>query len=149
MCTVKLAACIFISLLCALGGLFAKPDAWYLALIKPVGTPPNIVFGPVWTTLYILIGISAWICLNKGIPRRVWGLYAAHWIFNTAWTPLFFGLHRLDISLLDILLLDAVVLTLVIQLWKYSRTSAYLLLPYMTWICYASYLNASFWFLNR
>ncbi len=135
-------------MLCALGGLSAKPDVWYLFLTKPVGTPPNWVFGPVWTTLYILIGISAYLCLKKGIPRWIWCLFAAHWVLNTAWTPLFFGMHRLDLSLIDIVVLDIVVLTLISQLWSHSRTSAYLLLPYMTWLGYATYLNASFWQLN-
>ena len=122
-------------------------DAWYQALTKPPGTPPPWVFGPVWTVLYLLMGVA----LGRLISRKVWH---AVWVFliqftlNLIWTPVFFGAHRVDAALAVIGALWFGLVSTILLARTFDRTSAGLLLPYFVWVSYATYLNAGFLWLN-
>lgn len=121
---------------------------WYLSLARPLGTPPNWLFGPVWTVLYVLIGIAAWLAWRRPWHRRALLLWGWQLLANALWAPLFFGLHLVGVALADVvvLLLLAALTTLAFD--RLSHSAAVLMLPYLVWTCYATYLNAGFWWLN-
>jgi len=146
-----LAGCILLSLAGATAGLLWRVDAWYMNLQRPSFAPPNWLFGPVWTTLYVLIGVSLWRVLRRGALRRdpvAGGLFAAHWILNFLWRYFFFGIHRPDLALLEIVVLDVVILLLARRFHRHDRAAAWLLLPYGLWVSFAAVLNLGFWWLN-
>jgi tryptophan-rich sensory protein len=126
---------------------------WYQHLVKPPGTPPNWLFGPVWGVLYAMIGLSFAIVWHGGFGgadgRRALLLFVIQAILNLAWTPTFFGLHQMLVALVVILLLWAAILATIVAFAKRSKIAAYLLVPYLLWVSYASYLNAGYWWLNR
>lgn len=127
-------------------------NAWYQALQQPPLTPPNEVFGPVWTVLYGMIAVSIVLFLRK--VRREWGygvygVIGVHILSNVAWTGLFFGLRSPGLALMDILLLDVTLVWMVRVFWKAHRVASILLWPYLAWVLFATYLNAAFWVLNR
>ena len=126
---------------------------WYEALRQPPGTPPNWVFAPVWTVLYLTLGVSAWLVWRRveiGAHRkraalRVWGW---HLLLNSIWPSAFFGLHSPGLGMTAIvLLLGGAALTLRAFL-PLERRAAWLMVPYLGWVCYACYLNAGFLLLN-
>ena len=125
---------------------------WYSNLNRPPLTPPNWVFGPVWTVLYIMIALSLILYVKQTRQNPVYWAYAAiilHLITNFAWTWIFFGLQRPGWALLDILLLDITLALLIVHFWQGVRPSSVLLWPYLVWVLFATYLNAGFYFLNR
>ncbi|MBU6301482.1 MAG: tryptophan-rich sensory protein [Verrucomicrobia bacterium] len=130
---------------------FVSKDGWYQALAKPSWNPPSRVFAPVWTTLYFLMAVSAWLVWRQGGWRgqaRALGAFLVQWALNALWTPLFFGLHRPDLAMLDIAALwIALALTLAL-FWKVSRLAAALLVPYLGWVGFAAALNFAIWRLN-
>lgn len=122
---------------------------WYAALVHPPGMPPNWVFGPVWTALYILIGISGWMVWQRVGAHRVLRLWGWQLAANALWVPAFFGLHRPGAGLFVLLMMLAL-LALTIEAFRRIRpAAAALLLPYLGWSAYAAYLNAGIWILNR
>ncbi len=127
---------------------------WYAALAQPPGTPPNWLFGPVWTVLYVLLGVAAWLVWRRvdvGVDRKRAALRAWGWALaaNALWSPAFFGLHRPDLSLLVIALMLGTVAMALQRFRQLQPTGAALLLPYLAWTIYAAYLNAGVWWLNR
>ncbi|MEM6822616.1 MAG: TspO/MBR family protein [Verrucomicrobiota bacterium] len=126
---------------------------WYASLARPPGTPPNGAFGPVWTLLYAMIGYALALIwhsdtdLTKKKPAFQW--FAIQMAFNLAWTPAFFGLHRIDLALIVILFLMSSIAVTIAKFALISRLAAGLLVPYLLWVAYATYLNAGFWWLNR
>ena len=138
------------------GALFTTPDSlgnWYANLNKPSFNPPNWIFGPVWTTLYIMMGISAYLVWRKGLDskpiRIVLVCFIVQLILNAIWTPLFFGLHSPLLGLIDIILLLNAIIVTVYAFSKISRPAALLLIPYLAWVSFATVLNASIYLLNR
>ena len=133
------------------GGRF-MPDAWYVSLQKPAFNPPNWVFGPVWTLLYLLMGTSSWLVWKRagwdGAGMAL-GVFAVHLVVNGLWTWLFFGLHRPDLAMADIVALWALIVTIMILFARHSIPAAILLLPYLVWVSFASVLNLYLWLLNR
>ncbi|MES2215763.1 MAG: TspO/MBR family protein [Patescibacteria group bacterium] len=125
---------------------------WYETLIKPALTPPSWVFGPAWTTLYILMAISALVVWKKGWAKRevkiALGAFAIQLILNLIWSPLFFGLHNPGAALIDIILMWLVIVWTMILFYKLSKPATYLLVPYILWVSFAMYLNYSIWALN-
>ena len=142
---------LLISWLPAIGGILIRPDDWYQNLIKPPGTPPSWVFGPVWTIIYLLIGLAGWRAWTRaGDDRqRCFALYTLQLLLNAAWTPVFFGLHQMGFGLLVLLFLDVAVLLTLLCFRRRDRWAAWLLVPYLLWICYATWLNAGLWWLNH
>jgi tryptophan-rich sensory protein len=133
-----LALCIIIALLPGIiGSLFTSATVqsdWY-ENNKPSITPPNYLFGPVWTILYILIGISLYLAFY---------LFAANLILNALWSIFFFSMQNPVLALIDIILLWFSILALIIYNYKISHTSSYLLIPYLLWVTFATALNIGF-----
>lgn len=126
-------------------------NAWYSALERPPLTPPDWIFGPVWTVLYLMIAVSIVLFLRQSFRERpvtAWILIVVHLASNALWTPLFFGMQRPGWALVDILFLDATLVALILRFWKSSRIASALLWPYLAWVSFASYLNAGFFLLN-
>ena len=125
---------------------------WYSNLNRPPLTPPNWIFGPVWTVLYIMIALSLILYVKQTRQNPVYWAYAAiilHLVTNLAWTGIFFGLQKPGWALLNIVLLDSTLGLLVVHFWQKARPSSVLLWPYLVWVLFATYLNAGFYFLNR
>lgn len=136
-----------------LGGFFTANSVrtWYPQLRKPAGTPPSWVFGPVWTTLYVLMAVAAWLIWRE----YGWGARSALLFFfaqlalNLAWSGIFFGSRLPGIAFFEIVVLWlAIAFTAIVFYWL-KPVAAYLLVPYLMWVTYASYLNFGLWRLNR
>ncbi len=127
------------------------PGEWHASLVKPSWNPPNTVFAPVWSTLYILMGIAAWLVWRKvgfSGARTVLGLFIAQLVLNSLWSYLFFGLHEPGIAFVEIVILWLVILVVTIGFWRVSVPAGALLLPYLCWVGFASLLNLQLWRLN-
>lgn len=132
------------------GGYFFPPGDWYQSIQRPSFTPPSWVFGPVWTTLYVLMSVAAW---------RVWRIAgwrspALRWwfiqvILNAAWTPLFFGLNWLGVALFEMALLWGAILLTLLASRRVDKLTTWLLAPYLAWVSFAWVLNAAFFWINR
>lgn len=140
-----------------LGGLGAfvtsgSVNTWYATLTEPPGTPPNWIFGPVWTTLYALIGISfafIWHDHPRSLGKTLLTFFfVVQLVLNLLWTPVFFGAHLLGPALVVIVAMLIFILLTIREFAKHSKLAAYLLVPYLLWVSYATYLNAGYAFLN-
>lgn len=136
-------------------GSFFTTDAiagWYTTLVRPELSPPNWVFAPVWTTLFLLMGIAAYLVWQKGTSRRdvriALGVFIFQLVLNTAWSIIFFGSQQIGFALAEIALLWLAIVATVIAFARISRPAAWLLAPYLAWVSFASYLNYAFWVLN-
>ena len=134
----------------ALVGSQFGPGPWYITLQKPSWTPPNWLFGPVWTVLYVAIAVAGWtVWRSKAIsvtkPILLWLLQL---ILNGLWSWLFFGLHRPDLALIDIFALLVAICCFIASTNKISRVAAWLFLPYALWVSFATALNLAIWQLN-
>ena len=126
-------------------------DEWYTALAKPSWNPPNWLFGPVWSVLYLLMAISVWLVWKKqGLLGAIvpLSIFLLQLVLNAAWSWLFFGLHEMGIALVEIVVLWIVILVNIILFWKIYPISGILLLPYLLWVSFASILNYTLWRLN-
>ena len=142
----------------AIGSFFTAPAVqsnWYLELIKPAFNPPSWVFGPVWTTLYILMGISLFLIwkinpseARPGERRRAVILFFIQLVLNVFWLIIFFGLHSLGGAFIEIVFLWLTILATIIAFAKISKSAAWLLAPYILWVSFAVYLNFAIWLLN-
>jgi len=125
---------------------------WYAGLVKPALNPPNWVFGPVWTTLYALIGIAAFLVWKNGWEKNevkaALGVFGLQLFLNTTWSIVFFGLHNPGWALLNIIILWIAIVWTMTVFYRISKPAAYLLLPYILWVSFALYLNCSIWMLN-
>lgn len=128
----------------------ANVITWYAPLHHPPGTPPDWVFGPVWTTLYVLMGTAAWRVWRLGAPARgaALGLWAAQLAANAIWSPVFFGAHRIGLALAIVLLLVVLIAATIRAFRRLDALAAGLMVPYGLWTCYATYLNAGLAWLN-
>ena len=140
-----------IALCLAVGGLgsaatLPEIKGWYAGLAKPSFNPPNGIFGPVWSTLYVLMGAAAAAAWEDRQARRTFFIIL---LVNALWSLLFFGLHRPDLALLDILAYLTLLVLWIRRLWPRHRLSALLQLPHLLWVGFATVLNASIWRLNQ
>ena len=146
--------CIGGALLAGIIGSIGTIDAiptWYASLNQPSWTPPNWLFGPVWTTLYILMGVAAALVWKSDIKEgksRVITFFFLHLLVNTAWSLVFFSLKNVEAALAVITVLWFMIATLMVLFWKYDKRSTYLLVPYILWVSYASTLNLGILLLN-
>lgn len=134
-----------------LGSSVTTPSigSWYATLNKPSFSPSNWVFGPVWTLLFLLMGIASYLVWKKQKKIKApLKLYGTQLIFNFFWSYLFFGLHRPDLALLDIITLWVFIFFTIRSFYKVKKTAAYLLYPYLAWVSFASILNLSIFLLN-
>lgn len=138
----------------AIGSIFTMPaiPGWYAVLQKPDLSPPDWLFGPVWTMLYILMGVAAFIIWKRGLDKKevkialvIFGIQLA---LNVLWSVMFFGLQDPGLALIEIIVLWLAILFTIIVFYRISRVAAFLLLPYILWVSFASYLNYAIWMLN-
>jgi translocator protein len=126
---------------------------WYATLAKPAINPPAWIFAPVWTTLYLLMGIAAFLVWRKGWDvkgvKAALSLFAIQLILNALWSIIFFGLHSPAWALVEIIAMWIVIVATIVVFAKISRAAAWLLAPYILWVSFAAYLNYSIWMLNR
>jgi translocator protein len=147
-----LAGFIIVCFMAALTGAFFRPGEWYERLNKPSWRPPNRLFAPVWTILYLMIAVSGWLVWQKvgfagaTLPLAV---FALNLVLNGAWTPLFFGLHRIDLGAFDIVLVWLSIIATIVLFFPIHVTAALLLLPYLVWVSFATALNFDIWWRNR
>ena len=147
----RLALILFVALVVGGGlaiGYVTAPGEWYAGLVKPSFNPPNWVFAPVWTVLYVLIAVAGW---------RVWwqdagsGAMMLWWLqlgLNFLWSPVFFAAHKVGLALLVILLLLVVIVGFIAVAWRQERIAAWLLVPYAAWVAFATALNGAIFALN-
>lgn len=152
---IKLVSSILICQLAGIIGSFftvSSISGWYIDLNKPLLNPPNWVFGPVWITLYFLMGIALFLVWNKELDkpfnRNAFILFIIQLVFNSLWSIVFFGMHQLLISVFVIIILWLLIFINIVQFGKISEAAAYLLLPYILWVSFASYLNIAIYILN-
>ncbi len=139
----------------AVGGLATSSSLsdWYPSLVKPSWNPPNWVFGPVWTILYVLMGVAAWRVWRKGPNdpgvRSGLILFGVQLFFNLLWSLVFFGLRMPGGALVEIAITWILILATLVSFYRIDRTAGLLLVPYQLWATFATVLNAAIWWLNR
>lgn len=143
---------IAVTFLAAAFGAQFMPGAWYAGLTKPSWNPPSWLFGPVWTALYLMMGVSAWMVWKStgatGI-RHALMLFLLQLALNAAWSWLFFGLERPDLALVDIAILWLAIAATIWAFWGIERWAGMLMIPYLAWVSFATCLNFAIWKLNR
>jgi len=132
----------------ALVGISTAPGEWYAGLNKPPFNPPNWIFGPVWTTLYVLIAVAGWRTFMAEPNGTAMKLWYAQMVVNWMWSPVWFGLHLIWPAFFVILVIDALVLAFIANRWSRDRLSAWMFVPYAAWVLFASALNLSIAILN-
>lgn len=130
-----------------LGALF-PPGQWYQTLEKPAWNPPPWIFGPVWTALYLMMAIAAWLVWKCQGWKLALSLYIIQLLLNAAWSPIFFGAHQLGLAFAEILFLWAAILATLLSFHRISKPAAWLLAPYLAWVSFAAFLNFTLWRLN-
>ena len=145
--------------ICQLAGVvgsfftFNSVKTWYLTINKPVFNPPSWVFGPVWTILFLLMGISLFLVWSKGFDnpqvKIALLIFAAQLILNVLWSTLFFGLKSPLFAFVEIVILWIFILLTIINFYSISKPASYLLIPYLLWVTFASVLNFAIFLLNR
>ena len=151
----KLAIAVVISGLAGGIGSFFTISAiptWYATLAKPALNPPSWIFGPVWTTLYLLMGIAAFLVWNKGWDRKdvrkALSVFLLQLVLNAAWSVIFFGLHSPLWAFVDIIAMWLAIVWTMALFYKISKPAMWLLLPYILWVSFAANLNYSILMLN-
>ncbi len=148
---IALAMFVAVAFLPALIGARFTPGAWYLELAKPAWTPPGWLFGPVWTVLYVTIGVAAWLVWRQAGFRKaplVWLAWGGQLVLNAAWSWIFFGLHAPGAALVEIIALWLAILATIAAFRRLRPIAGALLLPYLGWVGFATALNAAIWRLN-
>lgn len=147
---------VFIAVCLAAGGLGAiattpEIDGWYRTIEKPTWTPPGYLFGPVWTTLYIMMAIAAWLIWRKAgtkaaaIPLTLFGVQL---MLNVAWSWIFFGLHQPGWAFAEIILLWFAITATTVVFFRKQKVAGLLMIPYLAWVSFAGVLNFAIWQLN-
>ncbi len=137
----------------AAGGIVTGPEigGWYQTLEKPAWQPPNWIFGPVWTTLYLMMAVAAWLIWKPaglGAARFPLVLFIVQLVLNVAWSWIFFGMHRPGWAVLELVVLW---LAIAVTTWAFFRRSSiagWLMVPYLAWVSFAGVLNFEIWRLN-
>lgn len=135
------------------GALSSPPGAWYASLNKPSWNPPNWIFGPVWTALYVLMGVAVWMVWSrrKVEPIRAGAgvrLFLVQLALNAAWSWLFFGIRRPDLAFVELIVLWVLILMMVVAFLRVRPMAGLLVLPYLAWVSFAGVLNATIWLRN-
>ena len=137
-----------------IGSLFTagSVSTWYVTLSKPALNPPSWVFGPVWGTLYLLMGISLFLVWKNGFKKKhertARNVFIIQLVLNSLWSISFFGLENPGLALVNIIVLWIAILAIIIYFYRISKPAALLLIPYLLWVSFATYLNYSIWVLN-
>jgi tryptophan-rich sensory protein len=150
----RLLGCIIgIEIIGNIGSLatFSQIITWYAGLVKPSFNPPSWVFGPVWTILFILIGISLYIAWSKATQKqtkKILTIFSVQMILNVLWSFVFFGWHQPGLAFIEIILLWFAIVLTIIEFNKISKLAAGLLVPYLLWVSFATILTFAVWQLN-
>lgn len=149
---ISLLKSVLLCYLPAFSGVMFKPGAWYSSLNKPLLNPPGWVFGPVWTFLYLTMGVSLWLIRQQ--PEDENQKKGLKWFYlqlflNATWTPLFFGAHRMAVAAIVLFSLIVAILCCIYFFFKTRKIAAVMLIPYLLWCCFAFYLNSAYFYLNR
>jgi benzodiazapine receptor len=150
---IGLAVFVLICFAAGLGGLVTSPQipGWYADLAKPAWTPPDWIFGPVWTLLYLMMAIAAWLVWRQdgfaGVKLPL-ALFAIQLVLNSLWSVLFFGLQSPGAAAVEIVLLWVAILATLIAFWRRSKLAGGMLMPYLAWVGFAAVLNFAIWRLN-
>ncbi len=124
-------------------------DPWYSLLNKPIFNPPDWVFGPVWTTLYLIMTVSIWLYWHsKSRDMKTVYIYIIHLVFNATWSVVFFAFHNTVFALLILIILIALIINIILRFKRVNMLSAYLMIPYLLWCSFALILNTSIIILN-
>ncbi|MEC9368660.1 MAG: TspO/MBR family protein [Pseudomonadota bacterium] len=126
-------------------GVFFRPGNWYKTLDKPSWTPPDWLFGPVWTVLYIMIAVAGWIVWSNARTSPAMTVWFVQLGLNAVWSFLFFGLHLTGLALLDIGLMWLASAAFAVMVWPFQPVAAWLFVPYLGWLAYAFALNFAIW----
>lgn len=151
----KLGICI---LICQITGIVSglltttQNNVWYNTIVKPSWNPPGYLFGPVWTILYVFMAISLWMVwkndANESMKQEAMLFFAAQLFLNFWWTILFFKFHSPLWAFVDIILMIVLIFITIFRFSEISKTAAWLLVPYISWVCFAAILNYNLWKLN-
>ena len=124
-------------------------EPWYSQLIKSNYNPPDWIFAPVWTTLYLMMTLAIWFYWHsKNREMNTIYIYFIHILFNTTWSVVFFVFHNISLALLNLMILICLIIILIIRFKRVNYVSAYLMIPYLLWSCYALFLNLNILILN-
>ena len=124
-------------------------EPWYSELVKSNYNPPDWVFAPVWTTLYLMMTLAIWFYWHsKNREMNTIYIYFIHIVFNTTWSIVFFGLHQIFLALIVLVILIIFIIILIIKFKRVNYVSVYLMIPYLLWSCYALFLNFNLYILN-
>ena len=127
--------------------IFKEP--WYSQLVKSNYNPPDWIFAPVWTTLYLMMTLAVWLFWHsKERDMNTIYIYFIHILFNTTWSVVFFAFHNISLALLNLMILICLIIILIIRFKRVNYVSAYLMIPYLLWSCYALFLNLNILILN-
>ncbi|MDJ0625296.1 MAG: TspO/MBR family protein [Candidatus Caenarcaniphilales bacterium] len=136
-----------------IGGLITSNsvDTWYSTLIRPSLTPPNWIFGPVWTILYALLGVSSWIIFQSesSWKKRALTAFFINILINVIWSFLFFGLQSTLLGFIWIIVLELSIIWVLVEFWRVSKLASFLMLPYFLWVSFASFVAFNIWWLNK
>lgn len=132
----------------ASSGVLFKPGEWYRALSKPRWTPPNWLFGPVWSVLYVMIAVAGWLIWRAQPSHAAMWFWGLQLVINTVWSGIFFGMRRMDLAFADIVLLWLSVAGFILTAAAVSSTAALLFVPYLIWVTIAGALNWTVWRMN-
>jgi translocator protein len=152
----KIILCIMIPLgIGGISGFFTASNipTWYATLNKPWFSPPNYLFGPVWTSLYIMMGIALYLIIesnaNEPLKRKAYMYWGIQMILNFLWSIIFMHFHQIGLALIEIIAMWVMILMTILTFSKINKTAAYLLVPYISWVSFATILNFSIFMLNR
>ena len=124
-------------------------EPWYSQLVKSNYNPPDWIFAPVWTTLYLMMTLAIWFYWHsKNREMNTILIYFIHIVFNTTWSIVFFGLHQILLALIVLMILIALIIILILRFKRVNYVSSYLMIPYLLWSCYALILNFNLYILN-
>ena len=152
--TVLIASIVICNLAGIIGSVFtvSSVGSWYSTLVKPDFSPPNWIFGPVWTTLYTLMGIAAYLVWEKGVKKKhvgkALGVFGIQLVLNLFWSFLFFGMRNPFYAFVEIIFLWLAIIASIVLFYKIDKRAAYLLIPYILWVSFAAFLNYNLWVLN-
>ncbi|MDG1874938.1 MAG: tryptophan-rich sensory protein [Mariniblastus sp.] len=124
---------------------------WFVELSKPSWNPPNWLFGPVWSVLYFMMSVAAWLVWKKSGLKNAkleLGWFGAHLLLNVAWSVLFFGMQAPGWAAIEIIILWVSIAMTIVLFFRHSKLAAYLLTPYLAWVSFATFLNLTIWSLN-
>ena len=129
-------------------GLMTLPGEWYAGLAKPPFNPPNWIFAPVWTLLYIMVAVAGWRTWQRGPRSAAMAPWFVQLALNFVWSPVFFGAHRIGGALAVIVALLAAIIAFIVMAGPRDRIAALLFTPYAAWVAFATLLNGALWYLN-